>query len=83
MTMDTVIINDITVGQLVPWLAAVALLYAALKIYKALFGKKKVVLQHTVYFVCSNCGWEGHISKFGTRCPKCDAAAGDLGDGPG
>ena len=79
MTMDTILFNDITVGQLVPWLAAVVVLYAALKIYKALFAKKKVVLQHTVYFACSNCGWEGHISKFGTHCPKCDAATGDLG----
>ncbi|MCB2147445.1 MAG: hypothetical protein KQI81_13300 [Deltaproteobacteria bacterium] len=81
MTMDTILFNGITVGRLIPWLAAVAVLYAALKIYKALFAKKKVNLQHTVYFVCSNCGWEGHISKFGTRCPKCDAAAGNLGAG--
>ena len=72
MTLDTAIINDITVGQLLAWIAAFVLLYAALKIYRALFGKKKVVLQHTVYFVCSHCEWEGHISKFGTRCPKCD-----------
>ena len=41
MTMDTILFNDITVGRLVPWLAAVAVVYAALKIYKALFGKKK------------------------------------------
>ena len=45
------------------------------KLYKLIFGKKKVNLQHTVYFACSSCGWEGHISKFGTRCPKCDAPA--------
>jgi len=75
MTMDTVLFNDITIGQVLPWLIAAVLLYAVLKIYKALFAKKKVNLQHTVYFACSNCGWEGHISKFGTRCPKCDAPA--------
>ena len=78
MTLDTIIFNDVTVGQLIPWLVAVVALYAVFKIYKALFGKKKVNLQHTVYFACSTCGWEGHISKFGTRCPKCDAGAGDL-----
>ncbi len=79
MNLDTIIFNDITLGQLLPWIVAVAVVYATLKIYKALFSKKKVTLQHNVYFVCSNCGWEGHISKFGTRCPKCDAATGDLG----
>jgi rubrerythrin len=50
------------------------------KLYKSLFARKKVNLQHTVYFACRHCGWEGHISKFGTRCPKCDAPAGDLPD---
>ena len=78
MNLDTVLINDITVGQVLPWLVAVVALLAIVKLYKALFRKKKVNLQHTVYFVCNNCGWEGHISKFGTRCPKCDAATGDL-----
>lgn len=81
MTMDTIIFNGVTVEQLVPWLLAVAVLYAVFKIYRTLFAKKKVNLQHTVYFACSNCGWEGHISKFGTRCPKCDAHAGDLSGG--
>ena len=78
MTLDTIIFNDVTVGQLLPWLVAAVALYAVFKIYKALFGKKRVNLQHTVYFACSNCGWEGHISKFGTRCPKCDAPTGGL-----
>jgi predicted Zn-ribbon and HTH transcriptional regulator len=47
-------------------------------LYKSVFAKRKVNLQHTVYFACRNCGWEGHISKFGTRCPKCDAPVGEL-----
>jgi Zn finger protein HypA/HybF involved in hydrogenase expression len=83
MNLDTIVFNDITVGRMLFWVAVVVAIYMVPKLYKLIFGKKKVVLQHTVYFVCSNCGWEGHISKFGTRCPKCDAAAGDLGAGPG
>ena len=78
MNLDTVLFNDISVGQILPWLVAVVALLAIVKLYKALFRKKKVNLQHTVYFVCGSCGWEGHISKFGTRCPKCDAATGTL-----
>jgi len=81
MNLDTIVFNDVTVEQLLPWLGAVVVLYAVFRIYKILFAKKKVNLQHTVYFACSNCGWEGHISKFGTRCPKCDAPAGDLSAG--
>jgi Zn finger protein HypA/HybF involved in hydrogenase expression len=81
MNLDTIIFNDVTLGQLLPWIVAAVVVYATFRIYKALFVKKKVNLQHTVYFACSNCGWEGHISKFGTRCPKCDAPAGDLSPG--
>ena len=71
--MDTVIFNTLTVGQMIPWAVGVVAIVIGLKVYKRIFAKKKVNLQHTVYFVCSHCGWEGHISKFGTRCPKCDA----------
>ncbi|WP_372682818.1 hypothetical protein [Desulfosarcina sp.] len=78
MNLDTIIFNGVTLGQLLPWVVAVVVVFVTFRIYKALFAKKKVNLQHTVYFACSNCGWEGHISKFGTRCPKCDAPAGDF-----
>jgi hypothetical protein len=83
MNLDTIVINDITLGRILFWVAVVVALGMVPKIvpklYKMLFAKKKVTLQHTVYFSCSNCQWEGHISKFGTRCPKCDASTGDLG----
>ena len=73
MTLDTIVFNDITVGRMLFWVAVAVAIYMVPKLvpklYKLLFGKKKVNLQHTVYFACSTCGWEGHISKFGTRCP--------------
>ena len=79
MTLDTIVFNDITVGRMLFWVAVAVAIYMVPKmvpkLYKLLFSKKKVNLQHTVYFACSTCGWEGHISKFGTRCPKCDASA--------
>ena len=85
MNLDTIVFNDITVGRMLFWVAVAVAIYMVpkmvAKLYKLIFGKKKVNLQHTVYFACSNCGWEGHISKFGTRCPKCDAPAGDLSAG--
>jgi hypothetical protein len=76
MPLDTVIIYDITLKQMLLWLGLGFSLVAILKLYRILFARKKVNLQHLVYFACSNCGWEGHISKFGTRCPKCDASVG-------
>ncbi len=81
MTLDTILLNDLTLRQILPWLVAVVAVVAIVKIYRAFFMKKKVNLQHMVYFACNNCRWEGHISKFGTRCPKCDASIGDPGSG--
>jgi len=78
MNLDTIILNDMTVGQLLPWIGGAALLWFIVKLYRFLFAKKKVNLQHTVYFACGHCQWEGQISKFGTHCPKCNAAIGDL-----
>jgi Zn finger protein HypA/HybF involved in hydrogenase expression len=80
MTLDTIIVNEVTVGRMLTWLIAVGISLLLFKLYKSVFAKKKVNLQHTVYFACRHCGWEGHISKFGTRCPKCDAPTGDLSD---
>jgi hypothetical protein len=79
--MDTAIFNEVNIEQLLPWFVAVLVLCVLSKIYKIFFAKKKVNLQHTVYFACSSCEWEGHVSKFGTRCPKCDTPAGDLHPG--
>ena len=81
MNMDTILFNDISVGQAIPWFVALVALIAIVKLYRALFRKKRVNLQHTVYYVCDNCAWEGHISKYGTHCPKCDAPTGDLTSG--
>jgi Zn finger protein HypA/HybF involved in hydrogenase expression len=81
MTLDTVLFNDITLGQLIPWLIAAVSVYLIVKLYRTFFMKRKVKLQHSVYFVCSHCSWEGHISKFGTCCPKCGTPADYLGNG--
>ena len=74
MPLDTVIINNITLGQLLLWLGLGFGLYAILRLYWILFVRNRVNLQHMVYFACDHCGWEGHISKFGTRCPTCNAS---------
>lgn len=76
MTLDTVIINDITLGRALLWVGLAFGCYALIRCYRLLFARKKVNLQHMIYFACDNCGWEGRISKFGTRCPKCDALTG-------
>ena len=73
MGLDTVIINDITLGRILTWLLVAVMVYALPKACRLLFKRRTATLQHMVYVVCDSCGWEGHISKFGNRCPKCGA----------
>jgi len=53
MTLDTIIFNGFTLGRMLFWLSTVAVFVLLLKIYKFIFGTKKVRLQHTVYHVFS------------------------------
>jgi hypothetical protein len=72
MGWDMIVWGDVTLRQMVEYTAIFVLLFIAVKVVRKLFSRKKTNLQNTVYFVCRNCDWEGHISKFGTRCPKCN-----------
>jgi len=72
MDFDMIVFGETTLRQLLYISGAVIVGIILLRIVKKLFFKKKVSLQHTVYFICSQCDWEGQMSKFGTHCPKCN-----------
>ena len=72
MDLDIIVFGETSLRQVFYLAGAVVGAFVCLRIVKRLFFKKRLVLQHTIYFVCSNCDWEGQVSKFGTRCPKCN-----------
>ncbi len=74
--MDTVIFGDYTVQHLLYAGGAVVALIVVISIFKALF-RKKPESPHHQRVTCSNCGWQGQVSKYAGRCPKCNAALGD------
>ena len=67
-----IVFGEITLRQALYVFVAFVVVMFFIRLIKKLFFKKKASLQHTVYFSCSNCEWEGHISKYGTNCPKCN-----------
>jgi len=69
MNLDLIVFGEITLRQLLYGVGAVI----AVIFLKKLLFKKKPYLKHTVYFSCNSCGWEGHIGKYGTHCPKCNS----------
>lgn len=72
--IDMIVLGEITMRQLLYAGAAVAGAILCLRLFRMMFPKKVVALQHTVYYVCENCNWEGHVSKFGNQCPKCGSS---------
>ncbi len=76
MDLDMIVFGEMSLRQILHISVAVVIGMLCFRIIKRLFFKKPVVLQHTVYFVCDHCSWQGHVSKFGSRCPKCNHAMG-------
>lgn len=71
MDLDMIVFSDFTLRQILYFSGGIVVAFIFLRIIKKLFFKPKLVLQHTIYYVCGNCQWEGHVSKFGNQCPKC------------
>lgn len=76
MGLDMIIFGEITLRQILYVGGAVVGGIWCLRLLNVLFRKKETVLQHTTYYVCSSCNWEGHVSKFGNQCPKCGSSMG-------
>jgi len=39
--------------------------------------KKKENSQHFQFVDCSNCDWQGNVSRYAGRCPKCNQPLGE------
>ena len=63
---DVLIAVGIVVGLLILW-----------SIVKKLF-KKDETDEHMQKVTCKGCGWQGQVSRYAGRCPKCNEPLGDL-----
>lgn len=73
MNLESIFFAEMTFGRIVWWAALVFACLGTLKLVKRVFSRPRTTtLQHTVYFSCRNCGWQGQVSKYGTNCPKCN-----------
>jgi predicted Zn-ribbon and HTH transcriptional regulator len=47
-----------------------------LVVLKQIF-KKEETGEHIQFVQCSGCGWQGRVSRYAGRCPKCNTPLGD------
>jgi len=78
MELNDIIYNGYTLEEL---LIAGAALFIGLPvlwaIVKRLFKKQKKDDPHRQTIRCDSCGWQGQISRYAGKCPKCSEPLGD------
>ena len=76
MDMDTVLFGTYTVGAVLKYagiaLGGIVVLATLIK----LFGKSESS-EHVQPVECLGCGWQGQVSRYAGRCPKCNNPLGD------
>ncbi len=70
--------DKIALGEY-PILVAVGAVVGCLilwSILKMVFGKKETG-KHIQLVRCGNCSWQGKVSRYAGRCPRCNQPLGD------
>ncbi len=74
--LNTVVFGAYTVKDLLPYLIGLVALVIIWKIVKNFFTTEEVS-EHAQIVRCRNCGWQGQVSRYAGRCPKCNEPLGD------
>ncbi|OGW41256.1 MAG: hypothetical protein A2Y97_07090 [Nitrospirae bacterium RBG_13_39_12] len=74
--MDTIVFGNYSLKEILVVVLIIAGLWTIIRIFMRVF-KKKENDQHFQSVKCFTCGWEGKVSKYSGRCPKCNQPLGD------
>ncbi|UCG79906.1 MAG: hypothetical protein JSV60_07985 [Desulfobacterales bacterium] len=74
--MDTIIFGQYSVQDLLVGAGFVLGVLILLVVLKQIL-KKKETGEHIQFVQCSGCGWQGRVSRYAGRCPKCNTPLGD------
>jgi len=73
--MDTIVFGQYTVQQLLIYGGIAAGAIILLMLLKKLFTPEEKN-EHIQVARCDNCGWQGQVSRYAGRCPKCSQPLG-------
>jgi len=74
--LDTIVFGTYTVKALLPYAIGLITLLIVWKVVKMFFTSEEVN-EHAQIASCQSCGWQGQISRYAGRCPKCNEPLGD------
>jgi predicted Zn-ribbon and HTH transcriptional regulator len=74
--MDQVVFGDYTIQDILIIAAIFVGVVVLISLLKKVFSKSTGG-GHTQSARCPNCGWQGNVSRFAGRCPKCNKPLGE------
>jgi predicted Zn-ribbon and HTH transcriptional regulator len=74
--MDKVVFGDYTVQDILVVAGVIVGLLILVAILKKMFFRSKADV-YAQMARCSQCGWQGRVSKYAGRCPRCNNTLGD------
>ena len=76
MKMAEVVFGNFTVLDILIAAGVIFGLFYLGRTLKKIFGKKKVG-PHAQLVICFGCGWQGPVSIYAGKCPKCNKPIGE------
>jgi hypothetical protein len=74
--MDKIVLGDYTVQDLLVLGGVIVGLLILVALLKKMFSKPKSDA-YAQPVRCDQCGWQGKVSKYAGRCPRCNNPLGD------
>lgn len=76
--MDKIVFGEYTVQDILIVVGMVIGLLILVALLKRIFSKPKSDV-YAQQVRCDQCGWQGKVSKYAGRCPRCNNPLGDRG----
>jgi predicted Zn-ribbon and HTH transcriptional regulator len=74
--LETIVFGNFSVQDILTIAVVIISAIILIKIIKTLFKKEKNT-PHLQRVRCGNCGWEGQVSRYAGRCPRCNTVLGE------
>lgn len=83
MNWDMLVFGSFTLKQAVMYGGGVLALIVVISIVRKMFRTEEDTSEHVQVVRCKSCGWQGKVSRYVGRCPKCNEPIGDRKAKPG
>ena len=74
--METIVFGKYTLGQALYGVGGIVAVIIFITFILKLFKSEEPDI-HVQIVKCKSCGWQGQVSRYAGKCPKCSESLGD------